>query len=454
MQQESIDPTSGEIWQRFDNDSDATIETKLKQAAEAQEVARVSSFESRRRLLERIAELLELESSQHASLITREMGKPIRSARDEVAKCASACRYYAEHAERLLQSENIDGPSHRVRYDPLGTILAVMPWNFPYWQVFRFAAPAIAAGNVALVKHASNVPSCATQLASLFSRAGAARGLFQVLLVPSEKVPGIVADDRVAAVTLTGSDAAGRAVGACSGMNLKKSVLELGGSDAFIVLGSADLDRAVATAVKAKIINNGQSCIAAKRFIVVDAVYERFLRAFTDAMRKLRVGDPNLEDTDVGPLATRRIRDTVAAQVDDLIAKGATLHLGGSAAFDAASNFYAPTILGNLPSDSRTSREEIFGPVALVFRATHAAQALALANDSPFGLAASVWTREPSEMADFERDLNVGSVFVNAMVASDPRFPFGGVKQSGYGRELGIAGLREFVNTKTVRRWS
>jgi len=324
-----------------------------------------------------------------------------------------------------------------------------MPWNFPYWQVIRFAAPALAAGNVGLLKHASNVPQCALALVDLFRRAGAPDGAFQALLVAGDRMERVIADPRVVAATLTGSEGAGRSVGGAAGKHLKKSVLELGGSDPFIVLASADLEHAVATAVKARVVNNGQSCIAAKRFIVLDAQYEAFAARFVEAMRALKVGDPARDDTDVGPLATPAIRDEVAKQVNDSVAKGARLLLGGER--PGSGSFYPPTVLGDVPPDAPAAREEVFGPVAALFRVRDADAALAVANSSPFGLGASVWTRDRNEALWFARELETGSVFVNDMVASDPRFPFGGVKLSGYGRELGPFGLREFVNVKTVR---
>jgi succinate-semialdehyde dehydrogenase/glutarate-semialdehyde dehydrogenase len=325
-----------------------------------------------------------------------------------------------------------------------------MPWNFPFWQVIRFAAPALAAGNAALLKHASNVPQCALALEDLFARAGAPGGVFQSLLVGSDRVDALIADPRVAAVTLTGSETAGRSVGAAAGRAIKKSVLELGGSDPFIVTASADLDRAVEQAVKARIISNGQSCIAAKRFIISDAIYDRFAPRFVAAMGALRVGDPTRDDVDVGPLATPALLDTLAAQVDRSVAAGARLLCGGRR-LDRPGNFYTPTVLGDVPPGAPAYGEELFGPVATLWRAADAGDAIRLANDSRFGLGASVWTRDRDEAARFTAELEAGSVFVNGPVVSDPRFPFGGVKQSGYGRELGAVGLREFVNVKTVR---
>jgi len=446
----SVNPFTGETLRTFEADDEARIEEKLARARTAFDKWRREPVAARSDVLRAAARILDDERELFAALATREMGKTISAARDEVAKCALTCRYYADSAAVFLRKEPIDGDDQAVWLEPLGVVLAVMPWNFPYWQVIRFAAPALAAGNVGLLKHASNVPQCALALADLFRRAGAPDGAFQALLVAGDRIEGIIADPRVAAATLTGSEAAGRSVGGAAGKHLKKSVLELGGSDPFIVLGSADLERAVATAVKARVVNNGQSCIAAKRFIVLDAQYEAFASRFVEAMRALKVGDPARDDTDVGPLATPAIRDEVAKQVDESVARGARLLLGGERPRGAGS-VYPPTVLGDVPGDAPAAREEVFGPVAALFRARDAEDALAIANRSPFGLGASVWTRDRNEALWFARELEVGSVFVNDMVASDPRFPFGGVKLSGYGRELGPFGLREFVNVKTVR---
>lgn len=446
----SVNPATGETVKTFVADDAPTIEEKVARGRAAFEVWRNVSLEDRTKVLLEAARILDAERERFASLATLEMGKPIRAARDEVAKCAAACRYYAKNAAKFLQAEQVAGADQAVWFEPIGIVLAVMPWNFPYWQVIRFAAPALAAGNVGLLKHASNVPQCALALGELFQRAGAPAGAFQALLVGSSEIERLLADPRIAAVTLTGSDAAGRAVGGAAGRQLKKSVLELGGSDPFIVLASAELTRAVETAVKARIVNNGQSCIAAKRFIVVDALYDRFAVAFVEGMRALTVGDPSRDETEVGPLATPDIRKEVARQVDDSVAAGARLLLGGKSN-DGPGNYYPPTVLGEVPSHAPAARDEVFGPVAALFRVPDAAAALATANASSFGLGASVWTNDRAEALHFARELEAGSVFVNEMVASDPRFPFGGVKQSGHGRELGAFGLREFVNVKTVR---
>jgi succinate-semialdehyde dehydrogenase/glutarate-semialdehyde dehydrogenase len=400
----------------------------------------------------RAGDILERDKARFGRLMTLEMGKPRRAAEEEAAKCASGCRYYADHAATFLAPERVEGggPDEYVAFEPIGVVLAVMPWNFPFWQVVRFAAPALAAGNVGLLKHASNVPQCALALEELFCEAGAPGGVFQTLLIGSDKVERVLADPRVAAATLTGSERAGSDVAARAGARIKKTVLELGGSDPFIVLPSADVASAAETAVKARAINNGQSCIAAKRFIVADAVYDAFRERFVAGVRALKVGDPMQPGTDVGPLATAQVRDDLAAQVERSVEMGARVAVGGEV-LDGPGNYYAPTVLEDLPQDSPAAREETFGPVAALFRVADADEAIRVANDTTFGLGASVWTQDRDEARRFAREIQSGQVFVNQMVVSDPRFPFGGVKQSGYGRELGAYGLREFVNIKTVR---
>jgi succinate-semialdehyde dehydrogenase / glutarate-semialdehyde dehydrogenase len=401
----------------------------------------------------RAGALLDERREEYARLMTLEMGKPVQAARDEAAKCALGCRFYADNAERFLAAETLVDDEQsvgRVVYQPLGVVLAVMPWNFPFWQVIRFAAPALAAGNVGLLKHASNVPQCALALETLFRDAGAPDGVFTTLLIESRAVEAVIADRRVAAVTLTGSEGAGSSVGAAAGQHLKKTVLELGGSDPFVVMPSADVERAAATAVTARTINNGQSCIAAKRFVVHDAIYDEFTRRFVDGMRALRVGDPGAPETQVGPLATARIRDDVHDQVRRSVDAGARLLCGGEP-LPGDGFYYPPTVLGDVPRDAAAAREEVFGPVAAVLRVRDLDEAIAVANDSPYGLGASAWTRDADEARRFEEALEAGSVFVNGMVVSDPRLPFGGIKRSGYGRELGAIGMREFLNVKTVR---
>lgn len=453
----TINPATEEVLARFDPLSDAEIEEKLSLAAEAFHSFRYTSFAERARILLRVVGVLEAEHEQLSRLITTEMGKPIRSALDEIEKCRRLCCYYAREAEHVLADEEIFTEAHKsyIRYEPLGAVLAVMPWNFPFWQVIRVAAPAILAGNVVLVKHSPNVPQCALALERVFRLAGASTGIFQILLLESSKVASLIADPRVAAVWLTGSDKAGSAVGAQAGAQIKKSVLELGGSDPFIVMPSAELSKAVTTAVKARMLNSGQSCVAAKRFIVADEVYEDFEHAFVEQMKRVRVGDPLDETTEVGPLATLEALTKLEAQVNALVSDGARLRLGGHR-LDRRGFYYAPTVLTEISNATPAAHEELFGPVALLFRARNLNDAIRLANDTPFGLGASVWTNDKAECARFVEDIQAGTVVVNGLVASDARFPFGGMKRSGYGRELGSHGLREFVNLKTVRiqTWS
>jgi succinate-semialdehyde dehydrogenase / glutarate-semialdehyde dehydrogenase len=449
---ETINPATGERVQSFAALTAREIDERLDAAHRAFLSWRLVPIGERVQVLRRAAELLEARKAEYGRLMTIEMGKPIKAGVDEAAKCATACRYYAEHAEEFLADEMISSTHERgfAAFQPIGVVLAVMPWNFPFWQVIRFAAPALAAGNVGLLKHSSNVPQCALALEQLFIDAGAPGGAFQTLLIGSEPVAGIIADDRVAAVTLTGSEAAGASVAAAAGKAIKKSVLELGGSDPFIVMPSADLDAAVKTAVTARTINNGQSCIAAKRFIVAEPIADAFTERFVQRMRSLEIGDPLLESTQIGPLATRKIRDDLHDQVMRSVAAGATIATGGRPR-DGAGWYYEPTVLVNVSPSTPAFREETFGPLAVIVRARDLDHAIELANDSRFGLASSVWTSDEAETDRFVRDLAAGSVFVNAMVASDPRFPFGGIKKSGYGRELGEFGIREFVNIKTVR---
>jgi succinate-semialdehyde dehydrogenase / glutarate-semialdehyde dehydrogenase len=446
----SVNPSTGETLREFQAHGSDEVERRLALAARTVEPWRRTPVSERAKLLVRVAELLEQDKAEFGRLMALEMGKPIGAGMAEAEKCASACRFYAEHAARIVAPELVDGRNQRVVFDPLGVVLAVMPWNFPFWQVIRFAAPALAAGNVGLLKHASNVPQCALALEALFTRAGAPEGVFQTLLVGSERVAALIADDRVAAVTVTGSEGTGRAIAATAGQHLKKSVLELGGSDPFIVMPSADLTDAIATAVKARCINNGQSCIAAKRFLIDASIYDQFTDVFTETMASLRVGDPLDPETDLGPLATPGIREGLEDQVRRSISAGARLRLGGTRR-PGPGNFYEPTVLTDIPRKAPAYDEELFGPVASLFKVQGAREAIDIANDTGFGLGASAWTGNPKEADLFAAELQAGTVFINAMVASDPRFPFGGIKRSGYGRELSHHGLREFVNVKTVR---
>jgi succinate-semialdehyde dehydrogenase/glutarate-semialdehyde dehydrogenase len=445
----TINPATGETIRTFDPLTESEVDARIEQAARAFTSWRLVPVAERASIVARAGEMLERDKDRYGRLMTLEMGKTLKSAVEEAAKCALGCRYYAEHAPAFIAPEAIDGD--QVLYQPLGVVLAVMPWNFPFWQVIRFAAPALCAGNVGLLKHASNVPQCALALEALFTEAGAPPGVFQTLLIGSDRVDAIISDGRVAAVTLTGSEPAGRQVAATAGRNIKKTVLELGGSDPFIVMPSADIATAASVAVKARTINNGQSCIAAKRFIVHDRIADEFTRRFVDAMRALRVGDPTRDETDVGPLATRQIADDLEQQVADSVRLGARVLTGGKRVAGAG-NYFEPTILTDIPVSSPAYRDEMFGPVAALFRARNVDDAIRIANDTTFGLAAAVWTRDDVEADRFVRDVETGTVFINGMVASDPRFAFGGVKHSGYGRELGPWGLREFVNVKTVRR--
>ena len=447
----TINPATGRTERTFEPLSDAELDSRIQCAADTYRRYRRLALPERTRLLLRAAEILEAEKENFGRLMAMEMGKTLKAAVDEAVKSAWGCRYYAEHAQHFLAEEEVATSATRsvIRYEPIGPILAVMPWNFPFWQVFRFAAPALAAGNVGLLKHASNVPQCALAIEDIFRRAGFPEGCFQTLLVDTDRVQRIIQDSRVAGVTLTGSNAAGSAVAAAAGRQIKKSVLELGGSDPFIVMPSANLDAAVQTAVKARVINNGQSCIAAKRFIVVENIADEFERRLVTSMQSLVVGDPLDAKTDVGPLANEAQVKTLTEQVKRSVSDGARLLTGGHR-LDRPGCYFAPGILTDISPEAPAYREEVFGPVALLFRARDIDQAITIANDSPFGLGASAWTNIESERQRFITDLEAGMVFINAMVASDPRLPFGGVKQSGYGRELGEYGLREFVNIKTV----
>ena len=447
----SINPATGEKLKEFAAFDDAEIERRLKRAEEAFAHHRREPFAKRAQLMMAAASLLEQEKDRLARTMTLEMGKLFLAAQEEITKCIRGCRFYAENGERFLEDETAQTDAARsyVRYYPLGAVLAIMPWNFPFWQVFRFAAPALLAGNVGLLKHAANVPQCALAIEEIFCRAGFDEGIFQTLLIEAQQVEKVIVDPRVQAITLTGSEKAGSAVAGTAGRHIKKSVLELGGSDPFIVMPSSDFESTLRTAIKARTINNGQSCIAAKRFLVADEVYDEFLRQFVEGMRALKVGDPFDETTEIGPLATEHILQGVHEQVQKSIAAGAKLLTGGNR-IHGPGFFYEPTVLVDVPKESPAYREEVFGPVASVFRVRDADEAVEAANDTTFGLGASAWTNDPAEQELFSSELETGMVFINAMVASDPRLPFGGVKGSGFGRELGVAGIREFTNAKTI----
>jgi succinate-semialdehyde dehydrogenase/glutarate-semialdehyde dehydrogenase len=447
----SINPATGQVLKTFEPLSDSEIEAKLCFASEAYARHRKTSFADRAQKMMKAAEITEGEKDSLGKTMTLEMGKPVRAAIEEAAKCAWVCRYYAENAEKFLADEKVETTATNsfIKYQPLGPILAVMPWNFPFWQVFRFAAPALMAGNVGLLKHASNVPQCALAIESIFRRAGFPEGVFQTLLIGSQKVEKILGDPRVAAATLTGSEGAGVQVGTAAARSIKKVVLELGGSDPFIVMPSANLDEAVATAVKARVQNNGQSCIAAKRFIVAEGIANEFERKFVSRMEALKIGDPLDESTELGPLSTADGVKDLDADVQETVREGARLLTGGKR-LDRPGNFYAPTVLTDIPKNSPAYCEELFGPVACLFRAKDVNDAIRIANDTRFGLGASAWTNDPKECETFVNEIEAGMVFINRMVASDPRLPFGGVKSSGHGRELGVHGIREFTDIKTV----
>jgi len=448
---QSINPATGVLIRRFKPISEEELRQKIALAWEAAKSYPAVPLSHRALCMRKLANLLDEDAAELASMITEEMGKPLKSAHAELAKCALTCRYYAENAARMLAPELIvtDASRSYVRWDPLGVVLAVMPWNFPFWQVFRFLAPALMAGNVGLLKHAPNVPVCALAIESLVRRAGFPRGTFQSLLIETNQVEHVLGDPRVAAVTLTGSETAGKAVGAQAGWLIKKSVLELGGSDPFLVMSSADLDAAVENAVLARCVNGGQSCIAAKRFIVHEPVYAEFEARFVAAMAAVRVGDPMLDATEIGPIATARQLEHLDAQVNAALKAGARLLTGGRRILGPGF-YFEPTVMADVPRTSAIYREEFFGPVALLFKAKNLNEAIEIANDTPFGLGASAWTRDPAEQQRLVAEIQAGAVFLNKMVASDPRLPFGGIKHSGYGRELSAAGMREFLNAKTV----
>jgi succinate-semialdehyde dehydrogenase/glutarate-semialdehyde dehydrogenase len=451
----TINPTTGETVRTFEPHDAAEVERRLDEAAAAARALRSTSFAERATWMHAAADALEADVEAAARILTLEMGKPIAQSKAEVLKCVKNMRFYADRAEEFLADEplplaSVVGASKAyTHYEPLGVVLAVMPWNYPFWQVIRFAAPALMAGNAGVLKHASNVPQAALHLDTLFERGGFPPGAFRTLMIGSEAVDAVIADPRVKAVTLTGSEPAGRAVAAAAGRRIKKAVLELGGSDPFIVMPSADVEAAAETAVKARVSNNGQSCIAGKRFIVHTDVYDEFSRLFAEKMAALVVGDPFDERTDIGPLATRNGRDDLAALVDDAVAKGARILTGGTVP-DGNGWFYPPTVVDSLSPDMRLVMEEAFGPVASLYRAADGDEAMRIANQTTFGLSSAVWTTDPKEEESFIQGLDAGAVFVNGMTVSYPELPFGGIKDSGYGRELAAAGIREFCNLKTV----
>jgi len=447
----TINPATGEVIKNFDALTDVQVDAKIAKAAVAFRSYGNTSFADRARWMFQAAEILEAEKDSIARLMTLEMGKTLASAIAEAEKCSATCRYYAENAARFVADEAVPTSASKsfIRYQPLGIVLAVMPWNFPFWQVFRFVAPGLMAGNVGLLKHASNVPQCALKIEEIIRRAGFPPDVFQTLLIGASQVDRVLNDPRVAAATLTGSEQAGIQVGISAAKRIKKVVLELGGSDPFIVMPSANVTEACATAVKARVINNGQSCIAAKRFIIHEQIAAQFERQFVSGMEALKVGDPFDPATDVGPLSTPEAVRDLDADVQKSIQAGAKLLTGGKPIVGPG-NFYEPTVLTNIPKGSPAYREELFGPVACLFRVESLDEALAVANDTRFGLGASAWTNDPAERDAFINELEVGMVFINQMVASDPRVPFGGIKASGHGRELGPYGIREFTNAKTV----
>ena len=452
MNLKSINPATGEVIATYDEIDPPTTAAKTAAAAQVQAEWRKTSFETRAEILRNVADILIDEKDKLGRMMTEEMGKPLKQAIGEVEKCALNCRYYADNAAALLADERVETESDSViRYLPLGVLLAVMPWNFPFWQAFRCIAPSVMAGNAVLLKHASNVPTSALAIEDVMRRAGLPDGVFQTLLIGSDQVADVIRDEHVAAVTLTGSEGAGASVASVAGSVLKKCVLELGGNDPFIILPSADLEKAVATGVTARIINNGQSCVCAKRFIVHEDIYDRFEAAFVATMEALKMGDPMTDDTDLGPLATADGLETLVDQVERSVSAGAKVLTGGTAG-EGPGYYYPATALADVTPEAAAYGEEVFGPVAVILKAKDFDHAIHLANDSPYGLGSSVWTADPAEQERAANEIEAGQTFINAMVASDPRLPFGGVKLSGYGRELGVYGAREFTNIKTVLR--
>ena len=447
----TVNPATGEVVKTFEALSDGEIQRKVAIAQAAFLQYRQTTFEQRSQWLQSAAAILESDKNRLGALITLEMGKTLKAAISEVEKCAVVCRFYAENGAQFLADEAIatDASHSFIRYQPLGIILAVMPWNFPFWQVFRFAAPALMAGNVGLLKHASNVPQCALAIAEIIQQAGFPQGAFQALLMDSSKVAPLMADDRIKAATLTGSEPAGASLAVAAGKNIKKVVLELGGSDPFVVLPSADLKAAAATAVTSRMLNCGQTCISAKRFIVADSIADEFEDLLIAQYKQLKVGDPMLPDTDLGPLSTPKILEDIDRQVQTIAQKGARILVGGTR-LDRPGNYYQPTLITDIAAENPLGREEFFGPVGLLFRVADIHEAIALANNTPFGLGSSAWTTDPTEQEQLINGIEAGCVFINGMVKSDPRLPFGGTKRSGFGRELGVHGIHEFVNIKTI----
>ena len=447
----SIDPASGKTLKTFEALTSAEIEAKLQLATKTFQTFRKTSFAERSEMMAKAGEIIDRDKQALGRMMTMEMGKTLASAVAEAEKCALSCRYYAENAGKFLADEVVETGAARsyIRYLPVGVVLAVMPWNFPFWQVFRFITTALMAGNVGLLKHASNVPQCALRIEEIMLEAGFPAGAFQTLLISASQVEPILLDKRVAAATLTGSEGAGVQVGLAAAKHIKKVVLELGGSDPFVVMPSANVGDAVNWAVKARCVNNGQSCIAAKRFIVHEKIADEFEKLFVKAMESLKVGDPMDAATEVGPLANAQAVTDLHADIRKSVEAGARLLTGGTP-LDRAGNFYAPTVITGIPKSAPAYAEELFGPIACLFRANNIDHAIEIANDTRFGLGASAWTNDAAERERFINELDAGMVFINKMVASDPRMPFGGVKWSGHGRELGVHGIREFTNIKTV----
>jgi len=451
MTLQSVNPATGDPIKTYDEPDENQINTMLDQSVDAFSQWRKTSFSERSKKMAKAAELLRNRKEDWAKVMTQEMGKPITEARSEAEKCAWVCDYYAENAEGFLSKEEVETDASRsfVRYDPLGPVLAVMPWNFPFWQVFRFAAPGLMAGNVGLLKHASNVPGCALAIEEIFKEAGFPDGVFQTLLIGSARADEVISDQRIKAVTLTGSEPAGRKVAQTAGQNLKKTVLELGGSDPFVILSDANVEEAASVGSTARCINSGQSCIAAKRFIVVKEHLDEFTSKFLGYMKERVVGDPMDEKTQIGPMAREDLREDLHSQVSQSIMDGAGNLLGGKN-LDRPGYFYAPTVLGNVSKGMAVYEEETFGPVAAIIPAKDDDDAIRIANDTKFGLGASLWTQNMERAEKLSGEIDAGCVFINGLVKSDPRLPFGGVKASGYGRELSYHGIREFVNTKSV----